>query len=85
MNFSKWYLAELEVRVDGRYEGARPAPMCFDHDSPNFSDPGDPEVIDDVRVYLVGPKGQIDLTDYLDMDIYEDIVDAVIEEVRGEL
>lgn len=50
---------ELEVRAD--YTPERPPPACQDHDSPAFSDPGDSEECEIIRVTLIVPAVREDL------------------------
>lgn len=78
MKFSKWYFTELEVMVTGDYQPGRPAPYCNDHDSPTFSDPGDPEEMNDVAVYLKNGIKQIEITKYLLPDVYKEICDDML-------
>jgi hypothetical protein len=38
------------LQVAGHYDPGRPAPMCQNHDSPAFSDPGDPA---ELQIYTI--------------------------------
>ena len=43
----------ISVIVSGKWLPPRPAPICSDHDHPNFSDPGDPGELEIHEAYLV--------------------------------
>lgn len=41
-----WFCPECDCEIDIKFKPERPAPACSNHDSPAFSDSGDPADID---------------------------------------
>ena len=53
----------IPVTVAAVVKLSRPAPSCSDHDSPAFSDSGDPAVVQVMDVYFAGIEISDDLSD----------------------
>ena len=68
---------EVEVKVTCNYIPERPAPFTMNHDSPNFSDPGDDEEFDDLKITI----GGIDITEYIDEKELEWVKDEIRTQV----
>lgn len=72
---------ELEIEVDVDYSPPRPAPVCYNHDSPKFSDPGDDEMLEYGEMNFVftrdDVKSRVKIPDYL--------IDHVIEKIDGDV
>jgi hypothetical protein len=82
VNFGKEIL--IEVEIEAVFTPGRPAPFCQDHDSPDFSDSGDSEEVDDLKVYLTRTSKragliQLDITDFIDCETLEKLEDDVCE------
>ena len=76
VNFGS-YITDIEVEVEAVVNPGYPAPFCQDHDSPAFSDPGDPGNIDEIHVFLTrknrkGETIQLEITDFIDLDYLEE-------------
>lgn len=83
MDFNEHYLLdELEVLIDGKYHPGRPAPYCNGHDDPRFSDPGDPAEVYDMAVYLEKNGKRLDITEYLDDVLLNDMRNDMIEHME---
>ena len=81
------YLGEgdRQVRiVVGHCDQGRPAPMCFNHDSPAFSDPGDPAECEYEAYYVYTSKEgkeKLRALPYSVVEKYDDyICDQIFEE-----
>jgi len=44
---------EFDIEFEGDFTPARPAPPCSDHDSPNYSDPGDDEYLEGDMFFVI--------------------------------
>jgi hypothetical protein len=75
------YTEEVEVTVTGKGTPGRPPPPCSNHDSPAFSDAGDPTECDDLTVEL----GGIDVTDRLVDGEMDKLLDRACEEIEEEV
>jgi hypothetical protein len=62
------------IVVSGEYLPSRPAPHCMNHDSPAFSDSGDP-----IEIEISGIIGQMQDEYYAKSDIYDRIVEMLEE------
>lgn len=47
---------EVDLTFSAAVTPSRPPPPCSNHDSPAFSDPGDPGEVDDVRIVLTSAQ-----------------------------
>ena len=66
-----------EFEVAGTYVPERQPPVCHDHDSPAFADPGDPPQVEQFEITVA----EGDLTALLKQEIVEKITDALLEDL----
>lgn len=71
---------EVEIEIDYDYTPERPAPACQDHDSPRFSDSGDPEELEITEMHILDDDKKIKIP----VDICDIICKANIEKLTDE-
>ena len=78
----------VEVEVEAVVNPGYPAPACSNHDSPAFSDPGDPGEVEEIHVFLTrkdrtGKTIQLDITEFINTDaLEEEAFECVPEDER---
>jgi hypothetical protein len=90
-NFTIFKEFEIEVNVT-HYTPERSAPLCMDHDSPRFGDPGDDEEVEFEAFIVVSVTKMIDRKPTLTKvkialpdDLYEVIEETVLEKCREKI
>jgi len=59
-SFDDYFEIDIEIKVTG-FTPERPEPMCYDHDSPAFSDQGCPAEWDEVTMFFHLKKEKFNL------------------------
>lgn len=68
----------LSVTVKAQVIPERPVPHCMNHDSPQFSDSGDPAEIVECQVFV----GDCNITEWLSVCQQEEIEEAILKYVE---
>jgi hypothetical protein len=79
---------EVEVTVEAVCSRGYPPPPCSDHDHPNFSDPGEPDEVEELSIFLTrkdrkGKTVKLDITQFVDSYNSTRIDDEAIEQMLG--